>query len=111
MKMTRSNEHYKRNGIKLRLLWALLVPIIVPNTASAASCVFEPTPPQDFAPPYKFDPLVIERVRGATIDKPFTIEVRANELLWLRFERSLPPTALDLRERLTVSRSSDGGTH
>jgi hypothetical protein len=109
--MMRSNEHDKSNRTRLRLLWSLVVPIIVPATASAALCVFEPIPTQDFLPPYKFDPVVIERVRGAMIDTPFTIEVRANQSLWLRFERPLPPTALDLRERLTVSRSRDGGTH
>ncbi len=109
--MAQDNEHYQGSRIKLRLVWVLLMPIVAPVIASAASCIFDPIPAQDFLPPFKPESVMTERVRGATIDTPFTIKVRPRESLWLRWYRPAPPTALDLWERLTVSRSSDGGTH
>jgi hypothetical protein len=89
----------------------LLTFLFLSQPVHAAPCAFGPIPPQPivFGQLLKMDTFASERVRGATTDTPFTMQVKATGPIKLRWNRLLPPTPVDLQERLVVSRSRDGG--
>lgn len=89
----------------------LLSFLVLSHPVQAAPCAFGPIPQQPviFGQFHKMDPFASERVRGATTVMPFTMQVKATGPIKLRWNRLLPPTPVNLQERLLVSRSRDSG--
>lgn len=109
--MSASDILLQRAGMSPVLLFAMLISSMFASISVAAPCQFEPmpTPPSNPNPqPVEIGQLAMERVRGATTQTSFKIESGAKGPVKLRWQRFLPPTPLDLQQRLTVSVAGDG---
>ena len=72
--------------------------------ATAADCVFGlmPVAANTIMPAIKGDRFILEKVRGAAIDRPFVLESQANGEAWLNWQRLPSPTKVSLFQRLMV---------